>query len=236
MKGIAIVCAIGLTALVEMLAAQQRLEPEVGQLAEGNEYEDKIRQVFTDALKGQTVLRVVIVPSFQPEQVIGIRSSPDRFEAFVVTPSSSIWQTHYTSILEYSVRMAKENNDEASVSGLLEQIEEAKKEHPYDVREIKTTTATRVISDKLVKRVMSIWERMILQARPPKYLPVRTDGVSYHFSMWVRGRGNISAKTWSPDRDTRAEYLSIVAEALKAFVDETVEESEISRWVSKLEK
>jgi hypothetical protein len=59
--------------------AQDRLRPEAGVLWDRDEYYAKIREAFADTLKHDIVVQIVFVPSFQPEEIAGIRRNGREF-------------------------------------------------------------------------------------------------------------------------------------------------------------
>ena len=73
--------------------AQDYLEPERGIFAgdNGDNYYANVRQVFAPAYQPGVILRVVVIPSFRPEFVVGLRAGEKGVEAFVTTPSCHIW-------------------------------------------------------------------------------------------------------------------------------------------------
>jgi hypothetical protein len=62
-----------------------------------------------------------------------------------------------------------------------------------------------------------VWEKALLDVRQPKEDVNGLDGVSYHFSTWIRGRGVLSGQTWSPDQGSKMDRLTSLAESIGDF-------------------
>src|SRR4029077_6369255 len=77
---------------VASAVAQEHLTPEDDPLSR-DEYHAKIREVFADVLHRDIVVQVLLVPSFQPDAIAGVRRSEKGFEAFASKPSAHIWTT-----------------------------------------------------------------------------------------------------------------------------------------------
>ena len=75
------------------IAAQRYLEPELGILAGDNSYESKLAALFSKGYEPNVVFRMVCIPSFEHEWLVGIRKSGETFRAFVLRPDSQVWQT-----------------------------------------------------------------------------------------------------------------------------------------------
>jgi hypothetical protein len=219
------------------IVAQNRLVPEPGFFADNDEYHAKLRVVFAETLKGPNRVQTLIVPSSLPEQVVGIRTKgKGSYEVFVVTPSSSVWRTHYIWLTEYSIKGAEENHDEFSASSLRKDLEEMKRTLPNDIREITTTTEARPIPDGLVERIVKVWERMLLDARHPKPdNTIRLDGTNYHFAMFTRKLGLVSAQTWSPNEGSKADAFVDITGALAEYARGNLDAVVLSKWVKQLE-
>lgn len=76
------------------IAAQRYLEPELGILASGDSsYESKLTALFSKGYESDVVFRMVCIPSFEHEWLVGIRKSGGICRAFVLRPDNQVWKT-----------------------------------------------------------------------------------------------------------------------------------------------
>lgn len=76
------------------IAAQHYLEPELGILAgRDSSYEGRLVALFSKGYESDVVFRMVCIPSFELEWLVGIRKSGGTCRAFVLRPDSQIWMT-----------------------------------------------------------------------------------------------------------------------------------------------
>ncbi|MEY2510791.1 MAG: hypothetical protein QOE26_1554 [Verrucomicrobiota bacterium] len=222
-------------AATAIASAQDQLTPDPGILAEKHEYYAKLREVFAEVYRSNVVLQVVLLPSFEPEEIAGIRETDAGFEAFVAKPSSIIWETY--SIYEAETeeqRRADEQGKDFPLdpnSGLVEM----KRNNPSDFRKITIHIDARPIPTQLKTRIEHVWQRMLLGARHPVNPPNGTDGETFHFSMWIYGRGFVSAQTWSPDRG-KARALTDLALALPEYARGAGDEKQLIKLLKPLER
>ncbi len=217
----------------QVVQAQDRLEPETGVLAEArDEYSEEIRQVFRAAYAADVELRVVVVASFDPEAVVGIRKTEEGFEAFVMTPSSAIAdlervRTYESGQVTVFDRDGKEIPLEKDAT-----FQELKRRTPTDVGKITVQTKVVPIPEPLVKRISKVWEDMLLDVRypdqDPDFIYIRVDGTKYHFSMWVPARGILSGQTWSPEKQTKTAALVDLAFALRQYANKEVDAKKLA--------
>lgn len=82
------------------IAAQRYLEPELGILAGDNSYEIKLGALFSKGYESDVVFRMVCIPSFEHEWLVGIRKSGETFRAFVLRPDTHVWATKSMTLEE----------------------------------------------------------------------------------------------------------------------------------------
>lgn len=203
--------------------------PEPGILASYDEYDVMVRQVFADAYNGDVVLRVVIEPSFVPEEVVGIRKTEKGFEAFAMTPSSMIWKTELVRITTFD-KAGKKQPPEKDDS-----FQEFKRQTPSDIPKITAHIDSAALPALLAQRIARVWKSMLLDARHPKNPHPGLDGASYHFSMWVQNHGDISGEIWSPDERTKTSALVNLATALSQYAKGRIDAQELPKALKPLE-
>jgi hypothetical protein len=88
---------ISAVVLVVVLArpagAQDNLTPDTSAFADPDPYLLKCRHVFASYFKRDVPLRVVVLGCFAKEYVVGLQFGGAGAQAFVLDPSSSIWDT-----------------------------------------------------------------------------------------------------------------------------------------------
>lgn len=70
--------------------AQDHLVPDIPYVIGTDEYSSKLKSVFTEGYAKNVVLRVLVLPSFTNEHLIGIRKVKNNYETFIIEPSSSV--------------------------------------------------------------------------------------------------------------------------------------------------
>ncbi len=130
---------------VSSAVAQDRLTPEDDPFAQ-DEYHAKIREVFADVLGHDIVVQVLLVPSFQPEEITGIRRSEKGFEAFASKPSAHIWTTFNIQEIESGKQRWMDEHNNPIPPEKNPSLPDMKKRAPSDYREIHVHTDTRPIS------------------------------------------------------------------------------------------
>lgn len=218
-----------------VLLAQDHLTPEPGILAEMDDYHAKIREMFAETLAGEVILQVVFLPSFEVEEIAGIRKTDKGFEAFATKPSSSVWGTYSIWEIESGKQhMTDEHGNEVPLEKH-PYLSELKKSYPSDFRQITVKTEVRPIPAPLADRIENVWQKMLLDARHPKDPTLGLDGETFHFSMWIRYHGIVSASIWSPDRG-RTLALTYLAEALANYARGGTDEATLIKFLKPLER
>jgi hypothetical protein len=208
--------------------AQPHLIPDAGPFGDEQGYEVMVRQVFSAGFEKNVVLRAVIIESFDTERLIGIREGANGFEAFVISPSSRIWDIEL--VREYENGSITVIGADRKVVPLEkdDDFKELKRRTPSDVRQISTSVRAKVIPKVFVERIERVWQRMLLGTRHTTQPRLGRDGISYYFSMWVNGYGIITGHTWSPDQGP--------TKALAALANQLASYSSANSSIKALEK
>ncbi len=225
------------------LDAQQNLEPEPGVLAEYDSYDVKVRTLFTKAYERDVVFRMVCIPSFTPEWLVGIRETGETHSAFVLRPEKHIWKTELIPMYESGQIRELVENEKGEVESRIatNTIVKLKREVPQDFRQIKVTEKSEAIDAETARLLANVWSKMLLSARHPEQSTLGCDGVTYHFSMSIPEHGIASGKVWTPSPETRTGMLSSLGELVAAYVDAPSEKrqeilKEINRTALALQK
>jgi hypothetical protein len=219
--------------VVGTAVAQDHLRPDAN--PPPDEYYAKIREVFADVLRSDIVVQVLLVPSFQPEEVAGIRRSKKGFEAFAAKPSAHIWTTFNIQEIESGKQRWSDEHGEPIPPEKNTSLPDMKKHAPSDYQQIRVHTDARLISDALTERIRDVWRAMLLDAREPTKDEDGLDGEDYHFSMPLPDKGNVSASIWSP-RDGRTLALVSFVDALAKYARGKSDEATLIKLLEPLER
>ena len=196
--------------------AEQLLEPEPGVLAEPKAYHLKIAGILGSKAEGETLLSVYILASFEVEELVGIRRTEKGFEVYRLAASSSIWAAFSKS--GYASPTKKQSKG------------------PSPYAKIKVLQTIKAIPQEMADRIKNLWEKHLLEARyPPPKTWIGLDGESYHFQMFILGRGIVSAQTWSP-LEFPAKEMAELAEALSVFARGKIDLAALELAVGAAEK
>jgi hypothetical protein len=221
---------------IAVVYAQEHLVPEPGVLAEYDEYDFKVREVFTSAYSDEVVCKVVILGSFGKEQVVGLRTTAGGHEIFSMFPSSSIWDTELVRLHESGQIQSYAKDGKKLTLEQDDSYQDLKKRTPADFRQITIETQAVPLGDSVAHRIAAIWERMLLDTRQPKQWRQGLDGASYHFSMFVSGRGIISGQIWSPKEKTKTAALEELAYALSQYAMRRTDLDALKKIVNRVDK
>lgn len=225
---------IALAFAVASAVAQDHLTPEDDPFAQ-DEYHAKIREVFADVLRRDIVVQVLLVPSFQPEEIAGIRRSEKGFEAFASKPSAHIWTTFNIQEIESGKQRWSDEHGDPIPPEKNPSLPDMKKHAPSDYGQIQVHTDARPISGALTERIRIVWQDMLANARQPTDRDVGLDGEDYHFSTPLRNRGTMGATVWSPSRGKTLALVSL-AEALTEYARGHANEAALIKRLKPLER
>ena len=208
---------IGLVTIAFDASAQDHLIPDADVLVDPDSYRLKVRHVFDEAFASGVTVRAVVLPSFKDEYAVGLRITAEGAEAFVLEPSSRIWNSELLGMYEAG-KIAELGDDGKTIP--LEEIRsyrELKERTPADYRDIKVRRRARPLPKDVASKIESLWGKMLLGVRHPDRPILGKDGVTYHFSAWIRGRGDLSGHVWSPEPGTKPGQLAALSVVLADY-------------------
>jgi hypothetical protein len=225
---------LALLVTAEVALAQEHLEP--GQAFENlGKYPEFVRSVLADAYAKDVVLRVLLLPSFSPEEAAGIRKRNQEYDAFCIMPRTAVWNTYSIKQIESGEMRTFDVDGKKVPPEKNEELRDLKKRAPSDYRQIKTQRWVRPISVSLVERIIRLWQQMLLDARSGDDKRVGVDGETYEFAMPLSGRGVLTAEVWSPQEGSRTDALVRVANALSEYAKGGVDTQELSKRLRSVE-
>ncbi|WP_435016936.1 hypothetical protein TA3x_004519 [Tundrisphaera sp. TA3] len=210
-------------------SAQDHLTPDRAAYFHAAEYPKpyllKVGHVFSQAFEDGVALRAITLHSrriVDGEVCVGITMKEGQAEAFLLEPTSSLLLSQSLEDCRDSIDAHKEDGT-AVPRHLLDRLEYLTKKKAEDFRKIKATRRSRPVPGPLADEIRSLWERMLLETKHPKTPGRGLDGITYYFSAWVRGYGEISGQVWSPKEGSKAEKLTRLAKAIGDYAGGKIE-------------
>ncbi|HEY4256483.1 MAG TPA: hypothetical protein VGM66_04645 [Candidatus Udaeobacter sp.] len=229
----AVLTLIGCCAAASVLA-QDYLIPEDDVFAGPDQYYVKMRQVFAEPLHHDILLQVLYLPSFQLEQLVGIRKNDSGFEAFASKPSTQIWTTFNIWQAESGQMKYEDEHGKEIPPDKNPDVQDMKKHAPSDFRLIRVHTDARAIAAHLAQRIERVWQQMLVEARKPEDRRIPLDGENYHFSLPSSKHKRLHATVRSPD-DGKTLALTQLALGLADYAAGRIDEVRLSQLVRRVE-
>ena len=170
------------------------------------------------------VPKVIVIPSNQREYIVGL--APENMGCVVVLGRADLL------LWSYQVASAEPGRERSLLEG-----------YPRDPLDVPVSIHRRLADTALCDRITSVWEVALLDVR---YQPcaanqlceVTVDGVSYHFSTWVRGMGTIAGQTDDPKPESLAGKLVQLTHTMQRFAqtDDPVDRVELERSLERVEQ
>jgi hypothetical protein len=186
-------CLALLVSMSNACLAQDHLEPDASVFVNPDSYLLKVRHVFDQAFDDEVTLRALVLHSrliIGGEFAIGIFVKDGKAEAFVLEPSSYIRASEKLDRCQKAIDTFKEDGEKVPPE-LLDEPKDLEKE-AIDYRKIKATRQARPITPELAQQIKSLWDKMLLAVRHPERPILIEDGVTYYYSAWIKGWGEIS--------------------------------------------
>ena len=189
------------------------LEPDLGILsgsAQNDLYHLKIRVVLRDGFAAGVLLRMVCVPSFEPEWMVFLREDNGNYSIHKLVAQKHLWGTELERMYADPKKIPKEIREEI----------------PPDWREVGVDETSAPIKETTARILATLWAAMLEDARYPHLAPysenrsffkVGLDGENYHFSMFVKNHGAAAGCVWSPEPTTKTGRLVEIAHQLASL-------------------
>jgi hypothetical protein len=226
-------CLAVLISLSRSVLAQDHLIPDANVFVAQDSYLLKARHVFTQAFDEGVILRSLVLRSFEDEYVVGLQVKGDQIEAFVLEPSSRIWNTELVELYQNGVIIEFTHDGKEKPPEKSDLLRKLKETTPADYRSIKVTRHARPLSRELVEEIRTVWENMLLDVRHPKEPFEGKDGVTYHFSARLKGRGEMSGHVRSPRPESKTGHLRSLADALGDFARGKLDLGELKKTLKR---
>ncbi len=227
-----LVCVALLISFPNASPAQDHLEPDVDAFVEPSGYLLKVRQIFEQAFDEEVTLRALVIHSrriVEGEFVVGALVRDGQAEAFVLEPSSHIGMSLKLENCQKAINSYKQDGEKVPPE-LLDRLKDLERE-AVDFSKIKAIRRARPISLELAQQIKVVWEKMLLDVKHPEKPIDGMDGVTYYFSAWIKGRGELSGHVWSPRSGSKTARLKALAEAIRDYARGKVDLSALKTTV-----
>jgi hypothetical protein len=224
---------IVLIAIAQPALAQDHLIPDRDALVHPDPYHLKVRDVLLLAFEPGVTSRVIVLPAFRGEYAVGLRTTKEGVEAFVLEASSSIWDVECLKMTEEGRVLVLDDEGKRLPLEQDELYQELKKTTPSDHRKITTNRRARPIPASLAAKIDALWQEMLLNVRYPAETVDGCDGETYCFSALVPRRGQLSGHVWSPEPDSKTGRLVALTEAMADYASG---KADLKRLTQQLEK
>jgi len=175
-----------------------------------------IYRVFEDGYNYDVLARATVLPSFAAEYLVGIRrlggeEKPTGYQAFY--------------LLAPKLGFFKYKDDE-----------DAKKngppKPPYEVVPLR---CEKPVEADLAKRIVAVWQGVLLQTHYDNEGYGGPDGASFHFFAHGHHQ-DLAGWAWSPDEASKPGMLASLADALVAYCDSKATDAELNSKTVALER
>ena len=211
--------------------AQDELTPEPGVLAEADRYYLKLRKAFSEAYEPGVDLRVIVMTSFFPETAAFIDKNN---HLVTLTPKKhSIWShEHRGMVREGEIGRTDINGRKIPPT----EEDEATKRIPEKVEDISMIRRSKPLPKSILIPLQEVWKDALLHTKHPKAPTGGLDGVIWHYSAWIKGRGVLSGSAWSPDSPSIPSALNDITDTLIDYNADEANETHVAEaiWNYKL--
>lgn len=204
------------------------------------DYYNLIYHILSDGFDRDVEVRAVVLPSFSPEYLVGIRGAAPgqmpNYHVFYLRPKVSLWGYQSLQSLENGLtEMKTKGADETLIKAQTAEIARLKTFLPPRAEDITLEHCERSMDVVLARQVKKVWVRTLQQTHYPTQSNIGFDGVSFHFSAWNEYQP-LEGQTWSPDPTSKPGMLADLAEALVGFCDGKVQAGSVEHQVDALTK
>jgi hypothetical protein len=187
------------------------------------DYFNLITHVLSDGFDRDVEVRAVVLPSFSPEYLVGIRGAapgkPTNYHVFYLRPKVQLWGYQSLQSLENGLTAIKSKGaGEKEIEAQAEEIARLKAYLPAKAEDTPLERCEKPMDAKLAERVKKVWVGVLRETHYPLHDDMGLDGVSFYFSAWDEYQP-LSGQTWTPSETSKPGMLAELAETLVRFCD-----------------
>lgn len=203
---------------------RDHLEPDNSVFEGHNGYYTLLVSAMEEGFADDVKARVLVVPSFSEEVLVGLRGRPGSFEIFSLRPQISFWYFYGSGLYDpvspgddwssqiAAYRRESEREEDIASPGRV------RRKTPEDYKDVELSRCAIKIDDALANDILRAWQTVL---RDTRYYGehegiVGSDGTSFHF--WSQAfPEDLAGKIWVPSGDLRPGKLALVAEAMTQY-------------------
>jgi hypothetical protein len=176
-------------------------------------YMDRVLSVLGVASPDSAVLKVVILPSFVPEEVTGLRNGPNGYTIFDAKPKVQLWGY---STLDMMKNRQINSRDQAGNDTTAQQADSLEKALPADAKAVPVDRCERGVDMAIADRLIAAWKAVLLQTRYSEGDGMGLDGTTYHFTLHQRGTF-MAGQAWQPQPPSAPYMLVEISGAMAKY-------------------
>jgi hypothetical protein len=176
------------------------------------DYDMMLVTALSEAYRDDVRVRAMVIPSFHPESVIGLKEQGTTYRLFCRSPEMSLWAYETLKMMKGPPGTRRDPETRAEI----EKLEAAL---PPDFKDVRVRGYDVEIDADLARQLTDLWDRMLRQTRYPETSGVGLDGVTYHFSLWTKRGQILAGQTWSPPPDSMVGRLAKIVDLIQVLCD-----------------
>lgn len=192
-----LICSIIYIAFISLFitlpsTAQNHLIP--GYWGTSDNYESALKTVFSEAYVPEVRLRVQIQSKYGTENITGVRTDSTGYHLFHILPEKSVW---YSSWVDIPCRDSDGNELPERPGKTCSSLDFS------SVDTIRVSNFQTAIDSSLAQKLISLWEETLIQSSYREASnAISTGGVTYQYSAFKFGLGNIQGYSRNPEDST----------------------------------
>ena len=193
-----------------------QLDP-VDRSAPLDDYDRRLRTVFSAAFRDDVVVQMVSRPAEQPEWIVGLRrAAGGKYEVFRLQASAQIWNEDEEATVQEETTVKGDGKETATQPA----VQEAPKPAATGtkVEDIRAPEKAAPIDAEVAESVAGAWKAALEQVNPPGKADLGVDGTTYEFAAREPGGSEKRAEKWSPREASRPGKLVALADKLGRYV------------------
>lgn len=203
--------------LFQYAYASENLEPEESQFSSEflGGYTHLVLSYLSSAYEDDVIVRLIGLPSFSPEYLLGIKEVEGKYSIFYESPKMQLWGYQMMPMMEQG--SVKVMNEEGEFVKDEEGLKELESQYPKDPLDIPRVSCNKNIEKTLANDIIFVWREMVYETKYPREPNMGLDGETYHFSAKMWGNVNYAGKVWSPPSDSKTGKLVAISELMYEY-------------------
>jgi hypothetical protein len=194
-----------------------KLDP-VDRSAPLDEYDRRLRTVFSAAFRDDVVVQMMSRPAEQPEWIVGLRrAAGGKYEVFRLQASAQVWHEEEEAEVKEETTVKGDGKESAATASVDQNTPKAATSGPK-LEDIKAPEKAAPIDAEVAESVAGAWKAVLEQVNPPGKADLGVDGTTYEFAAREPGGTEKRAEKWSPRDASRPGKLVALADKLGRYV------------------